>query len=191
MFNNRNAIMVLLAFGAGMQAQAQTHDHSRMDHDMHSATTDTSQRQAEVARRGKDVMEFDLAKTVHIFTRRADGGVQQVVARTPDDLAQVRLVRRHLRKIQRQFLQGDFSGPSHIHGQDMPGLAQLQATKPGQIAITYQDVPGGAELRYSSADPALVDALFQWFDAQVHDHGKDAIRGSADPGSSQGQRAKP
>jgi len=28
----------------------------------------------------------------------------------------------------------------------MPGLAELKAAKPGQIAIAYKDVKGGAEL---------------------------------------------
>jgi hypothetical protein len=52
-----------------------------------------------------------------------------------------------------QFLQGDFPGPGHFHGHDIPGLAALKAAKPGQIAITDKDVKCGAELRYKTADP--------------------------------------
>jgi hypothetical protein len=47
------------------------------------------------------------------------------------------------------------------------------------VAISYRDVPGGAELRYRSADPRLVAALHQWFDAQLSDHGADAAEGHA------------
>lgn len=135
------------------------------------------QREAEVARRGSDVMPFDLKATMHVFTKLDDGGVQRVAARRVDDAAQVNLVRAHLRDIQRQFLQGDFSGPSHIHGQQMPGLAELQATTPGQIGIGYADVPGGAELSYRTTDARLVAALHRWFDAQLSDHGADAMAG--------------
>jgi hypothetical protein len=135
-------------------------------------------RQAEVARRGPGVMPFSLAATRHIFSKTADGGVQRVVARKANDSAQVRLVRRHLREIAAQFRRGDFSGPSHIHGADMPGLARLQAAKPGQIAISYRDVPAGAELAYRSANPELVAAVHSWFDAQVSDHGRDATAGN-------------
>jgi hypothetical protein len=136
-----------------------------------------AQRQAEVARRGADVMPFSLAATQHVFTKTAHGGVQRVVARDPRDAAQVRLVRRHLHEIQAQFRRGDFSGPAHIHGEDMPGLAELKAAGPGKVAIAYQDVRGGAELSYRTKDPSLVAALHAWFDAQLSDHGHDAMAG--------------
>ena len=142
-----------------------------------AADTADAQRQAEVAKRGPDVMPFSLQATVHIFTKTADGGTQRVVARNIADAGQTRLVRQHLREIQAQFLKGDFSGPAHIHGQDMPGLAQLRSAKPGQVAIEYREVEGGAELVFRSADAGLVSALHQWFDAQVSDHGPDAMAG--------------
>lgn len=134
-------------------------------------------RQADVARRGADVMPFSLAATQHVFTKTAEGGAQRVVARKTGDAKQVRLVREHLRAIEAQFRQGDFSGPAHIHGAHMPGLAQLQAAPRGAVAISYRDVSGGAELAYRTADPALVAALHAWFDAQVSDHGRDARSG--------------
>jgi hypothetical protein len=90
---------------------------------------------------------------------------------------QVKLIRQHLRAIQAQFLKGDFSGPTHIHGQSMPGLAELKAAKAGQIAIEYLDIKDGAELTYKTTDANLVAALHQWFDAQLSDHGKDAMEG--------------
>ncbi|KWT94144.1 MULTISPECIES: aspartate carbamoyltransferase [unclassified Variovorax] len=135
------------------------------------------QRQAEVARRGPDVMPFSLKATTHVFTKTADGGVQRVVAKSAADNRQVKLVRGHLREIRAQFLKGDFSGPAHIHGAEMPGLAQLKTTKPGQLAISYKDVAGGAELTYRTADIQLVSALHAWFDAQLSDHGADAMAG--------------
>ena len=137
-----------------------------------------AQRQAEVARLGADVMPFSLAATTHVFSKTRDGGTQRVVAKRASDTAQVRLVREHLRLIRAQFLKGDFSGPSHIHGDQMPGLVALQAAKPGRIAIVYKDVAAGAELRFRTGDPRLVEALHDWFDAQLTDHGADAMDGS-------------
>jgi hypothetical protein len=136
-----------------------------------------AQRQAEVANRGADVMPFSLKATKHIFTKTADGGVQRVVAKSAADTAQVKLVREHLRDIQTQFMKGNFSGPTHIHGAEMPGLAELEAAKSGQIAIDYRDVSGGAELGYRTTDARLVLALHRWFDAQLSDHGPDAKAG--------------
>jgi len=160
-------------------AQGQTMDPPTMDHAAHMKMMAEAQRQAAVSERGKDVMPFSLPATTHIFTKTAEGGVQQVVAKKADDTAQVKLVRQHLQAIRAQFLQGDFSGPSHIHGQDMPGLAELKAAKPGQIGIAYMDVPGGAELTYKTSNAALVAALHKWFDAQLSDHGMDAKEGLA------------
>jgi hypothetical protein len=164
------ASIVLSALAANLHAQ--TLDPSNAD----------AQRQAEVAGQGKDVMPFSLAATTHIFTKTAEGGIQQVVAKKPDDAAQLQLVRQHLQEIRVRFLKGDFSGPTHIHGQDMPDLADLKAAKPGQVAITYKDIEGGAQLAFQTSDPALIAALHKWFDAQLSDHGKDAMEGDAHHG---------
>jgi hypothetical protein len=165
-------------------AQAQTMDpmtmeHSRMDHAAHMKMMADAQHQAEVSQRGKDVMPFRLPATTHIFTKSAEGGIQRVVAKKSSDTTQVKLVRNHLQEIREQFLNGDFSGPSYIHGQDMPGLAKLKEAPPGQIVIVYKDVKGGAELSYKTADATLVAALHKWFDAQLSDHGMDAVEGHA------------
>ncbi len=152
-------------------------DHSKMDHAAHQAPSADALRQAGVSTRGKDVMPFDLARTIHVFTNSPQGGVQKVVARTASDGTQLQSVRRHLREIRAQFLAGDFSGPSHIHGQDMPGLAELQGAKPGQIAIVYKEIQGGAQLTYTTSDAGLVAALHRWFAARLSDHGKDAVKG--------------
>lgn len=167
--------LALLAWSGLVRAQ--TSDHQNTDHAKHMAAMANAQRQAEVSRLGKDVMPFSLAATTHIFTKNAEGGVQQVVARKAADVAQVKLVRQHLRDIRAQFLKGDFSGPGHIHGQNMPGLVELKAAKPGQITIAYKEVNAGAELTYKTSAPDLVMALHKWFDAQLADHGADAKRG--------------
>lgn len=143
----------------------------------HAASSAEGPRQAEVAKLSADVMPFSLKATTHVFTKTAEGGTQRVVAKSVTDTNQVRLVREHLHQIQVSFLKGDFSGPTHIHGNNMPGLADLKAAKPGQIAIDYQDVKGGAELTYRTADASLVAALHEWFDAQLSDHGADAMAG--------------
>jgi len=139
-----------------------------------------AQRQAEVAARGREVMPFDLSATIHVFTKVRDGGTQRVLAKNNADAPQVKLVRAHLRDIARQFRRGDFMAPAHIHGNDMPGLAELRKAEPGQLTITYRDVPAGAELGYQSRDPELVAALHRWFDAQLSEHGADAAAGHHD-----------
>jgi hypothetical protein len=151
-----------------------------------AAAADT-ERQADVAKRGADVMPFSLKATTHIFTKTSDGGTQRVIAKDTSDARQIQMVREHLRHIQAEFQQGAFAGPSHVHGVEMPGLAELKAAKPGAIAIVYRDVTSGAELLYKTADGGLVSALHTWFDAQVSDHGDDAMAGHMHHGDTPNQ----
>jgi hypothetical protein len=182
-------VLVALAACAHSQTNAnqadatQGMDHANMDHAAHMKMMEQVRRQAEVSERGKDVMPFNLAATTHIFTKTAHGGSQQVVAKDSGDSAQVHWARGHLQEIRQQFLNGDFSGPSHIHGLDMPGLAELRAAEPGQIRIDYKDVKGGGQLTYKTANATLVAALHKWFDAQLSDHGKDAVQGHTHHGA--------
>jgi hypothetical protein len=133
---------------------------------------DLQQRQSEVAEAGRAVMPFDLEATTHVFEKRADGGLQTVVADV-DDPEQIQLIRSHLAEEAERFARGDFHDPATIHGPDMPGLHEL-ATRYREIDITYSDVERGAQITYVSADSEVVAAIHQWFDAQVRDHGSHA-----------------
>jgi hypothetical protein len=130
-------------------------------------------RQAEVAARGATVMPFDLERTTHIFEEQPDGGLQQVVADNPADAEQVALIRGHLQEEAAKFQRGDFGDPAAIHGDGMPGLAQLRQGH-AQIAVAYSELPNGAQIRYTTSDPALVSAIHAWFAAQLSDHGGHA-----------------
>ena len=69
-----------------------------------------------------------------------------------------------------------FDDPAGIHGADMPGLAAMKAGA-AQISSTYGELSSGAEITFVTTKPELVTALHSWFDAQVMDHGSDAIAG--------------
>jgi hypothetical protein len=133
-------------------------------------------RRAEVAERGAAVMPFDLDATTHRFDARPDGLVQTVVADDPAAEGggeQVALVREHLADEAERFTRGDFGDPASIHGEDMPGLAALSAGS-DRIAVAYTEVPAGARITYTTAEPDLVEALHLWAQAQVSDHGDHA-----------------
>ena len=131
----------------------------------------------EVTQRGMHVMPFDLKQTQHIFNKTETGGVQQVIVREPGNNKQIELIRQHLTKISGEFSHSDFSDPEKIHGKDMPGLAVLRTAKPGQLHVQYKELPDGAEITYSAEDKTLITAIHQWFDAQLADHGPDAMPG--------------
>ena len=133
-------------------------------------------RQAEVAERGSEVMPFDLDATTHTFTDTATGGVQRVTADDPADARQIELIRGHLREERERFSRGDFEDPAAIHGEDMPGVAELAAGY-DRITVAYADHPAGAELTYTTDEPELIEAIHTWFERQVMDHGEHAGTG--------------
>ena len=131
-------------------------------------------RQQEVAQKGAMVMPFNVHNSTHVFTKNTYGGIQQVVAKDPNDKDLVAAIRTHLEMEAERFGRGDYSDPMKIHGKGMPGVQYLSKVKPGQIAISYREVTGGAAVDYVGRDAATVDAIHKWFDAQLSDHGEDA-----------------
>ena len=130
-------------------------------------------RQAEVAARGAQVMPFDLSKTRHHFEDLPDGGVQTVTVLDPADSLDRRLIREHLSLEAAKFSRGEFDDPMAIHGHSMPGLAELRMAG-NRIAVAYTPENDGGRIRYTTADPALVEALHRWFAAQRSDHAAPA-----------------
>jgi hypothetical protein len=143
----------------------------------HSAEKVTEQRLDEVAQRGSHVMPFSLEQTTHVFSKTEKGGVQQVIVKDPANAEQIKLIRQHLTKISAEFQQGDFSDPAKIHGDSMAGLAELRKAKQGEISIVYKELSDGAEIDYATESPVLINAIHQWFDAQLSEHARHAVSG--------------
>ena len=160
-------MLLLTAVGCGGTGTQHGTSH---DHSAHQAA---AEHRDEVAERGRDVMPFDLERTTHRFRQLPDGGRQTVVADDARDRRQVALIRAHLRHEAARFRRGDFADPTRIHGEKMPGLAELREGA-GRIAVRHEREPSGASLRYATNEPRLVAALHAWFRAQVRDHGRHA-----------------
>jgi len=140
----------------------------------HAETEASTARLDAVAERGRHVMPFDLEKTLHIFNKNDYGGIQQVIAKDASDQAQVKLIRRHLSELVQRFRQGDFSRQRRIHGNDMPGIAEI-GNDYKRIQFIYRELPNGAEIEYAAEDSALIDAIHRYFNAQLRDHARHAI----------------
>lgn len=129
----------------------------------------------EVHQSMQEVVPFALDQTLQTFTKTVHGGVQHVVAKSADDTKQIKLIQAHLLKIADEFRKGDFSVTERIHGADMPGLAQLKRAEIDDIRFEYKALPNGAQIHYSTEYPQYVQALHEWFDAQMSEHGNEVI----------------
>ena len=89
------------------------------------------------------------------------------------DARQIELIRGHLADEAERFSRGDFHDPAMIHGENMAGLHQL-ATSYERMTIAYSEVENGAQILYTTEDAELIEALHDWFDAQLSDHGPHA-----------------
>ncbi len=142
----------------------------------HAQAPASPQRLDEVTERGKHVMPFHLEKTQHIFQKTEHGGLQQVIVKDAGDSQQIGFIRQHLAQICQRFKTGDFSGQRHIHGDDMPGLAEL-SSQYQHVTFNYRDLPNGGEIEFSTSEPTLVEAIHRYFDAQLRDHARHAVGG--------------
>lgn len=133
----------------------------------------TITREAAVRAHGAEVMPFSVAGTLHVFEKTATGGTQRVIARSGNDI-QIPMIHQHLHAIAEQFAARDFSGPAQIHGEGMPGLAALRAASAAELHIEYRKLEQGAEIQYRGNSEKIRNAIHQWFDAQLADHGSDA-----------------
>lgn len=118
-------------------------------------------------------MPFDISKTVHLFRMTEEGGVQRVVIRDTSAGAQVPLIQQHLKHEAERFAKGDYSDPGMLHGKDMPGLKELQASG-SKISVSYSALSNGAAITFTTNDRNLLTAIHRWFGAQLSEHGADA-----------------
>ena len=129
--------------------------------------------QEHVHQMSHSVMPFDMSKTLHIFKMTESGGIQQVIVKDPGDTDQILLIRRHLRYEAQRFEHGNYSDPAMLHGEDMPGLKDLQRGA-SHIKVSYSTIPAGAEITFETEDRHLLTAIHRWFGAQLSEHGADA-----------------
>ena len=168
-------LVILVAALAVVLAAAVTAVLVVRRHASSDAQSQLAARQAQVEHNGAQVMPFDQNLTTHHFTKTETGGVETVTTNDLNDTTQAGLIQGHLQHEQQLFSTGDFSDPMAIHGMAMPGIDDLkQGATQGDLTVTYQSLPDGAQLTYTADTPQLVSALHTWFDAQLMDHGSHA-----------------
>ena len=78
------------------------------------------------------------------------------------------------------FRKGDFSTPGFVHGRDVPGTATMAARR-AAIAYEARDLPGGGEVRITTADAEARRAVHAFLAFQRQDHRTGGQSMGADP----------
>ncbi len=119
--------------------------------------------------RGREVMGVDQYTSSHVFESLPDGGRIEL-QRGVDDSAGVRVIREHMREVARRFAAGDFSFSEAVHdNHEIPGVATLRAARES-VRYSYRELPRGGEVRLTSTDARLVQAIHDFLAFQRGDH---------------------
>lgn len=140
------------------------------------ATSETERRNAAVGdtafaavqERGAFAMGVDQYTSTHQFTPTPDGGMIEL-QRDTADTAGVMQIRSHMRQIAAAFGTGDFSLPGMVHDQVVPGTDSMRVYR-AVIAYAAEDLPRGAQVRITTAEPAAVRAIHAFLAFQRQDH---------------------
>ena len=145
-------------------------DHSTMTAEQHAAmhggASDSSF--TKMQKRGQMAMGVDQYTSSHRFDITKDGGRIEL-QRDKFDSLEVAQIRIHLKMLQHAFAAGDFSTPAFVHMRDMPGTAIMSRNK-SLIRYAYGELPRGAEVRITTADPESRAAIARFLEAQRNEH---------------------
>jgi len=112
---------------------------------------------------------FNAQNSNQAFQMNPSGGIQQLVAKDPNDKALVAAIRGYLEAEATRFGAGDYAGLVKVGGKDVPAAQYLKKVQPGQMSIIYRNVGSGAAIDYIGKDAATVTAIHDWFDALLSD----------------------
>lgn len=108
---------------------------------------------------------FNVQDATQAFQMSQSGGIQQLVAKDPNDKALIAAIRKYLESEATRFGNADYSGVVKVDGKDVPAAQYLKSVAPGQMSIIYRNVGSGAAIDYVGKDKATVGAIHAWFDA--------------------------
>jgi hypothetical protein len=150
------ALVLCLLLGLTVQVAAQ-HDHS------HGGGPFATAKQ-----KGTTYMGVDQLTTTHEFEELADGGRIRL-AGNPADSAATATIRNRTLQLAAALRAGDFDTPLLTHNEHVPG-ADLLASRHDRITYDFSEVPGGGEIRITTADPMARIAVRGFLAFQREEH---------------------
>ena len=147
--------------------------YAQDENNNHMSDSTSMHRQHMIHSESPMVMPFDMNKVTHYFIKDVNGGILIIKTKDMKDTTQAALVQSHLKKECTIFSNADFRDPKTLHGMNMPGLDILSGAK-GKFKVEYKKLTDGAQLTFVSTQSEVINAIHQWFDAQLRDHGSDA-----------------
>ena len=125
--------------------------------------------QTAMLERGNMAMGFNQSKIHHHFMATSTGGEIMIMSINMSDTQTINEIRSHVKDIQYEFSQGNFTKPFYIHAQVVPGTDVMTA-KRDLIQYSIKDIDGGSILILTTNDTELLDAIQQFMNFQSSQH---------------------
>ncbi|MDE1829333.1 MAG: hypothetical protein KGI25_03315 [Thaumarchaeota archaeon] len=125
--------------------------------------------QTAMLERGNVEMGFNQSMIHHHFMATPSGGEIMIMSTNTNDTKTINEIRSHIRDIQYEFSQGNFTKPFYIHAQVVPGTDVMVAKK-DLIQYSVKDIDGGSILILTTNDTELLNAIQQFMVFQSSQH---------------------
>ena len=125
--------------------------------------------QTAMLERGNVAMGFNQSMIHHHFMATPAGGQIIIMSLNMSDIKTINEIRSHVKDIQYEFSQGNFTKPFYIHDQVVPGTDVMIAKK-DLIQYSIKDVDGGSILILTTNDTKLLNAIQQFMNFQSSQH---------------------
>jgi len=125
--------------------------------------------QTAMLERGNVAMGFNQSMIHHHFMATSTGGQIMIMSLNMSDIKTINEIRSHVKDIQYEFSQGNFTKPFYIHAQVVPGT-DIMTAKRNLIQYSIKDIDGGSILILTSNDTELLDAIQQFMNFQSSQH---------------------
>jgi len=119
--------------------------------------------------RGNTAMGFNQTRIIHHFKATSTGGEIMIVAINENDTKTINEIRDHVKDIQYEFSQGNFTKPFFIHDQVVPGT-QAMAENKDKIQYSTMQIDRGSVLILATNDTELLGSIQQFMDFQSSQH---------------------
>jgi hypothetical protein len=123
----------------------------------------------EMMQRGNLAMGFEQFKIAHEFSSTKDGGQIKITALDAKDNNTINQIKSHIRDIQNDFTEGNFTKPFFIHAESVPGTDAMTQNK-DQIQYKIQDLKNGSILLLITNNSSLVSSINQFMTYQSTEH---------------------
>jgi hypothetical protein len=125
--------------------------------------------QTAMLERGNMAMGFNQTKIHHHFMATTTGGEIMIMSTNITDVQTINEIRSHVKDIQYEFSQGNFTKPFYIHAQVVPGTDMMIAKK-DLINYSIKNLDGGSSLILTTNDTELLSAIQQFMNFQTSQH---------------------